>query len=105
MWALGLPVLTGSGGEGFHMATVAADAVSFRHRQVEVDDLSIHVAERGRDDRPGVLFLHGWPQDWSSFASVMLALGDDRRLVAIDLPGIGLSDGVLPSNDKRTIAR
>jgi pimeloyl-ACP methyl ester carboxylesterase len=35
----------------------------------------------------------------------MLAMGDGRHLVAIDLPGIGLSEGSLPSNDKRSIAR
>ncbi|HEU5293363.1 MAG TPA: alpha/beta hydrolase [Burkholderiaceae bacterium] len=84
------------------MATAAA---AFRHRQIVLDGLSIHAVERGPANRPAVLFLHGWPQDWSSFEAVMGALGDDRRLVAIDLPGIGLSEGALPSSDKRMIAR
>jgi len=87
------------------MAAVTDDPSAFRHRRVVVDGVSIHAAECGPEHRPAVVFLHGWPQDWSAFARVMLALSDERRLVAIDLPGIGLSEGTLPSGDKRTIAR
>ena len=76
----------------------------FRHRQIEVDALSIHAVDCGEAGRPALLFLHGWPQDWSSFRHVMAALGDTHHAVAIDLPGIGRSLGRLPSNDKRTIA-
>lgn len=75
-----------------------------RHFHVGVEGLSIHVAEGGAEDKEGVLFLHGWPQDWSAFAGVMSALQDDARVIAIDLPGIGLSDRPAPSNDKRTLA-
>jgi pimeloyl-ACP methyl ester carboxylesterase len=87
------------------MATAAAPQRAIRHRQLAVAGLSLHVAERGSEGRPAVLFLHGWPQDWSSFEQIMLAMGEDRHLVAIDLPGVGLSEGSLASNDKRTIAR
>jgi pimeloyl-ACP methyl ester carboxylesterase len=75
-----------------------------RHFHVGIEGLSIHVAEGGAEDKEGLLFLHGWPQDWSAFAGVMSALQDDARVVAIDLPGIGLSDRPAPSNDKRTLA-
>ena len=87
------------------MATVVASPSAFRRRQIAIDRTLIHVVERGTAGRPAALFLHGWPQDWSSFEKVMLAMGDSRHLVAIDLPGIGLSEGSLPSNDKRSIAR
>src|SRR5262245_180426 len=91
---------------GLHaVAASGASPSSIHHRHVEVDGVSIHAAERGSERRPAVLFLHGWPQDWSAFERVMLAMGDEHRLVAIDLPGIGRSEGPLPSNDKRTIAR
>jgi len=79
--------------------------MAIRHRHLELDRLSIHVAECGTPGRPALLFLHGWPQDWSSFAQVMLGLGDALHLVALDLPGIGESEGSLPSHDKATIAR
>jgi len=83
---------------------VVADS-AFRHGQVEVDGLSIHVVDGGRDAaRSALLFLHGWPQDWSAFGRVMTELVDTHHVVAIDLPGVGRSIGRLPSNDKRTIA-
>ncbi len=75
-----------------------------RHFHVGVEGLSIHVAEGGAEDRQGLLFLHGWPQDWSAFAGVMAALQEDARVVALDLPGIGLSERPAYSNDKRTLA-
>lgn len=75
-----------------------------RHFHVGVEGLSIHVAEGGAEDKAGLLFLHGWPQDWSAFDGVMALLQDDARVAAIDLPGIGLSDRPAPSSDKRTLA-
>jgi pimeloyl-ACP methyl ester carboxylesterase len=75
-----------------------------RHFKVGVEGLSIHVAEGGAEDKEGLLFLHGWPQDWSAFAAVMGAMQEDARVVALDLPGVGLSDRPAPSNDKRTLA-
>ncbi|HEY6510825.1 MAG TPA: alpha/beta hydrolase [Burkholderiaceae bacterium] len=87
------------------MTTVAASPSAFQRRQVAVDNILIHVVEHGDPARPATLFLHGWPQDWSAFERVMLAMGEGRHLVAIDLPGIGLSEGGLPTSDKRTIAR
>jgi pimeloyl-ACP methyl ester carboxylesterase len=79
--------------------------MAIRHRHLQLDRQSIHVAECGTPGRPAVVFLHGWPQDWSSFAPVMRALGDALHSAALDLPGIGESEGSLPSHDKATIAR
>jgi pimeloyl-ACP methyl ester carboxylesterase len=86
------------------MATSATDS-TMRHQQVALGSVSIHAAECGTPGRPAVLFLHGWPQDWSSFERVMRAFGDARHLVAIDLPGIGQSQGRWESGDKVLIAR
>jgi pimeloyl-ACP methyl ester carboxylesterase len=80
----------------------------FLHRTVDADGLSIHVAEfreAQRADRPGLLFLHGWPEDWSCFQSVMLRLSGAFCVAAMDLPGIGGSSTPPPSSDKRTLAR
>jgi pimeloyl-ACP methyl ester carboxylesterase len=67
--------------------------------------VSIHAAELGAPGQPAVLFLHGWPQDWSAFERVMLEFGNARHLVSIDLPGVGGSEGRIASGDKRLIAR
>jgi pimeloyl-ACP methyl ester carboxylesterase len=82
----------------------------FVHRSVDADGLSIHVAEfreaRRRDvQRPGVLFLHGWPENWSCFQALMPRLSGELNVAAIDLPGIGESCSIPPSGDKRTLAR
>jgi pimeloyl-ACP methyl ester carboxylesterase len=76
-----------------------------RHRSVSVDGLPVHVAEQGDAGLPAVLLLHGWPESWAAFTRVMELMGDELRLVAVDLPGIGESTSPPPSHDKRTLAR
>jgi pimeloyl-ACP methyl ester carboxylesterase len=81
----------------------------FVHRNVQADGISIHLAElrdaQRADDRHCLLFLHGWPEDWSSFQSTMLRLSRECRVAAIDLPGIGGSSPAPLAGDKRTLAR
>jgi pimeloyl-ACP methyl ester carboxylesterase len=78
---------------------------SLSHRQVEVEGISIHVVEGGDASRAAILFLHGWPENWTIFQHVMIPLTDQAHVVAIDLPGIGDSKAPLASNDKRTLAK
>jgi pimeloyl-ACP methyl ester carboxylesterase len=55
--------------------------------------LRLRIAEAGRDDAPVVLLLHGWGASiymWRSWFAPLAAAG--RRVVAVDLPGHGLSD-------------
>src|SRR5829696_7987199 len=78
---------------------------AIRHRQVQSEGASIHVAEAGAPGRPAVLFLHGWPESSAAFERVMLLLGDRAHLVAMDLPGIGGSSPPPASGLKRTLAR
>jgi len=78
-------------------------APALRHRQVDIDDLSIHVVDAGGDRLPAIVFLHGWPQCWAAFEPVMMRLLGQARVVAMDLPGIGASTGTPPSNTKRAL--
>src|ERR1700704_1431189 len=78
---------------------------SLSHRQVEVEGISIHVVEGGDASRAAILFLHGWPENWTTFQHVMIPLTDQAHVVAIDLPGIGDSKTPLLSNNKRTLAK
>jgi pimeloyl-ACP methyl ester carboxylesterase len=77
---------------------------AFRHRHVDAGGLGVHVVEAGPGSGPGMLLLHGWPEDWSVFAPVMALLSETHRVVALDLPGIGGSKSPPPSGDKRTLA-
>jgi pimeloyl-ACP methyl ester carboxylesterase len=63
-----------------------------RHRFVTVRGARVHVAETGSEAGPVVLLLHGFPQHWYAWRTVMTALADDHRVVAVDLPGFGWSD-------------
>src|SRR5580692_6706330 len=74
-----------------------------RHRIIG-DGTATHVAEVGSDEKPVVVFLHGWPQSWAAFAKVMISLRTEVHAVAIDLPGIGSSTTPLAKNDKRALA-
>jgi pimeloyl-ACP methyl ester carboxylesterase len=62
------------------------------------------VVEGGSAGKPVVFFLHGWPESWAAHEQVMIPLGDDAHVVAIDLPGIGGSTTPPPSGDKRSLA-
>ena len=59
------------------------------HQQIKVDGLSIHVVEGGKSDKPSILFLHGWPENWVLYEPLLTALRDEAHVVAIDLPGVG----------------
>jgi pimeloyl-ACP methyl ester carboxylesterase len=76
-----------------------------QHRQIRAAGVTVHAVLAGRDDDPSILFLHGWPQCAASFERIMLALHEEMRVVAIDLPGVGESPTALPANDKRSLAR
>ncbi len=83
--------------------TVEIDA-SFHHRQLLVDGLLIHVVDIGRGFSPNVLLLHGWPENWTAFRSVMKTLGQHAHVFAIDLPGIGDSITWPHSGEKASLA-
>ena len=64
----------------------------------------MHVVDGGASNGSDVLFIHGWPEDWSVFEPVMQLLRGDIRVAALDLPGIGASEQASPSGDKATLA-
>jgi pimeloyl-ACP methyl ester carboxylesterase len=62
-----------------------------RHSHLKIPGGTVHVVESGHEqDRP-ILFIHGWPQDWSSWTRILELAGAGHRAIAIDLPGIGES--------------
>jgi pimeloyl-ACP methyl ester carboxylesterase len=58
----------------------------------------------GGEGRPVVL-LPGWPQTWWAFHKIMPALARDRRVIAVDLRGMGGSDKPAGGYDKKTMAK
>src|SRR5690606_9165896 len=80
------------------------------HRWIDVDGVSLHVAEAGVShrsaSRPSLVLVHGWPQHWFCWRHVMPALAETYHVVAIDLRGAGWSDvpAGVEAYDKRVIA-
>lgn len=75
-----------------------------KHSQIPVRGGSVHVAETGATHETSVLFLHGWPQDWSAWTSVLEMAGEHVHALAVDLPGIGQSIVADPPAASRDIA-
>ncbi|HEY4336691.1 MAG TPA: hypothetical protein VGM89_12355, partial [Puia sp.] len=70
------------------------------HRSVALGDIEIHLVEAGDPGAPPILFLHGYPENWLAFEELMLRLKGKYRVLAIDLPAIGLSRGTAPAEKK-----
>ena len=65
---------------------------------IEVPNVALHARIEGpvdETDAVGVVFLHGFGSNLVSFAVVQDALSVDRRTVAYDRPGFGLTERVL----------
>lgn len=63
-------------------------ALPIRHLSLDANGIGFHVAVCGRAGDPGVLCLHGFPEGWMSWRSVMKQL-PGRRVCAPDLRGYG----------------
>lgn len=78
--------------------------VRIRHRHVDVDGSSLHVVEAGDSSRRPFVFLHGWPESWRTWQSVMSLAGRHVHAIALDLPGIGASTGDATDGSKGALA-
>ncbi|MFL1905844.1 alpha/beta fold hydrolase [Streptomyces tauricus] len=59
----------------------------------------------GGDGPQPIVLLHGFPETWYAYRTVMAALLPGHTVIAIDLPGFGDSSGSVLSYDKATLAR
>ena len=83
-----------------------ATEIVFNHQHLLINNCITHVITVGDPtSTKTVLFLHGWPEDWTAFKKVMRFAANDVYAVAIDLPGIGESTTPLNSGVKSVIAR
>lgn len=64
-----------------------------RHRYLGSPHGRIHALDLGQSNRP-LVFLPGLSASAASYSGLLAALSRTRRVVAIDRPGTGLSDGV-----------
>ena len=76
---------------------------TFRHRAINANGINLHYVEGGEGDP--ILLVPGWPQSWYAWRFVMPALvAAGRRVIAIDLRGMGDSAHPQDGYDSKTIA-
>src|SRR5262249_41346188 len=66
----------------------------FEFREIPVGDVTLHVACKGKrgDDKPILIFLHGFPEYWNSWAEVASILSSKFQVLLPDQRGYDLSD-------------
>lgn len=74
-----------------------------QHRIITTGSSRLHVVEKGESHAETIVFLHGWPQDWTAWHKVMQAMPAQVHAVAVDLPGIGGSSAT--SGEKEAMAQ
>jgi pimeloyl-ACP methyl ester carboxylesterase len=60
-------------------------------RQVEIDGRPVNYVDIGSGDRHPVVFVHGLGGQWQNWLENIPRVAQERRVIALDLPGFGLS--------------
>ncbi|MGW2222059.1 alpha/beta fold hydrolase [Nonomuraea sp. NPDC001684] len=76
---------------------------TFRHEFADVDGVRMHYVKGGTGTP--VVLIHGWPQTWYGWWPIMPDLARHHTVYAVDLPGLGDSEGSPTGYDKATLAR
>ena len=78
-------------------------SAAHHHHYALVDGVRLHYVTEGEGEP--VLLIPGWPQTWYTWRHVMTALAANGfQAIAVDLPGMGLSDKPLDGYDTGTCA-
>lgn len=78
--------------------TLVLDGVTFTHKTVVVNGISLHYVTGGQGEP--VLLLHGYPETWYAWRKVMPALSRKYTVIAPDMRGLG--DSSRPDNEDYT---
>ena len=72
----------------------AEDLATAEDRFVSVNGMNIRYREYGTPsaDKPNIIFVHGFGNNLHSFHALIPLLVNDAYILALDLPGFGLSD-------------
>ena len=61
-------------------------------RQTEIDGRKVNYVELGEGEGPPIVFVHGLGGQWQNWLENLPFFAQKRRVVALDLPGHGLSE-------------
>ena len=85
-------------------AAVVVEAVpaGFTSATAKVNGTTLHYVVGGQG--PALILIHGFPENWSAFATIMPGLASKFRVIAVDLRGIGGSTPVQGDHETATMA-
>lgn len=79
--------------KNFNTESKMAEIAGIKHRTIPINGINMHVAEKGDERAPVVLFLHGFPELWYAWRYQILSLSAmGYRAVAPDMRGYGDTD-------------
>jgi len=75
-------------------SAVLANGISSNHLYLEETDFNIHYLHAGThvNNNEVILLIHGWPTSSFLYRHMMMPLAQSCNVIALDLPGFGLSD-------------
>ena len=73
------------------------------HHLADLNGASLHYVTAGDAGTP-VLLIHGFPESWWAFHSLIPLLARTHRVIAVDLRGFGDSSPAGPDDDSATVA-
>ncbi|HEX8073485.1 MAG TPA: alpha/beta fold hydrolase [Thermoleophilaceae bacterium] len=62
-------------------------------REMEIDGRRINYVDLGEGDGPPFVFVHGLSGNWQNWLENLPRFAQERRTLALDLPGFGASEG------------
>lgn len=74
----------------------------FKEGYADVNGVRLHYVAGGSG--APLILLPGWPQTWWAYHKIMPALANKRRVIAVDLRGMGASGKPAGGYDKKTMA-
>jgi pimeloyl-ACP methyl ester carboxylesterase len=83
--------------------TYQDETAGFHHLGVQVDQLNWHIVAGGSGFP--IVLLSGFPQSWYAWRKVMPALAQHYTVLAIELPGLGETDGPVTGYDTASIGK
>lgn len=75
----------------------------FRSHTAQVSGTTLHYVRGGAGD--AVLFVHGFPEDWTEFRHILPPLARKFPVIAVDLRGVGGSQPATDGYDVATLAQ
>lgn len=85
------------------MAQAAGLGTGFTSETAMVNGTTLHYVRGG--EGPAIVLIHGFPQDWFEYHTIMPRLAERFTVIAVDLRGIGASSPTNGGYDAATMAQ